>query len=160
MEQNIFLERNRSEFSNDVENAINVALSTKTRLLPNDNASDNFSLFEQYNKERDECNKFRLVLSVNPICSNVLFNAKTEIVINEGSSACTSLYDGNVSLNKSEYAPKACNTKASIKYLDAIRNTEYSHKDNGGFVYHCGLNIFNNHMLRKKEFVHINKMNN
>ena len=46
MEQSIFLERNRSEFSNDVENAINVALSTKTRLLPNDNASDNFSLFE------------------------------------------------------------------------------------------------------------------
>lgn len=159
MEPKIFLERNRSEFSNDVENAINVALSTKTRLLPNDNVSDNFSLFEQYNKERDECNKFRLVLSVNPICSNVLFNAKTEIVINEGSSACTSLYDGNVSLDKSTYAPNACNTKTSIKYLDAIRNTEYSHKDNGGFVYHCGINIFNNHMLRKKEFVHINKMN-
>ena len=159
MEPKIFLERNRSEFSNDVENAINVALSTKTRLLPNDNVSDNFSLFEQYNKERDECNKFRLILSVNPICSNVLFNAKTEIVINEGSSACTSLYDGDFSLNKSDYAPKACNTKASIKYLDAIRNTEYSHKDNGGFVYHCGIDIFNNHMLRKKEFVHINKMN-
>lgn len=160
MEPKIFLERNRSEFSNDVENAINVALSTKTRLLPNDNVSDNFSLFEQYNKERDECNKFRLVLSVNPICSNVLFNAKTEIVINEGSSACTSLYDrDDVSLKKSKYAPNACNTKAFIKYLDAIRNTEYSHKDNGGFVYHCGINIFNNHMLRKKEFVHINKMN-
>ena len=158
MEPKIFLERNRSEFSNDVENAINVALSTKTRLLPNDNVSDNLSLFEQYNKERDECNKFRLILSVNPICSNVLFNAKTEIVINEGSSACKSLYDG-VSLKKSDYAPNACNTKESIKYLDAIRNTEYSHKDNGGFVYHCGLNIFNNHMLRKKEFVHINKMN-
>ena len=160
MEPKIFLERNRSEFSNDVENAINVALSTKTRLLPNDNVSDNLSLFEQYNKERDDCNKFRLILSVNPICSNVLFNAKTEIVINEGSSACTSLYDGDFSLKKSEYAPNACNTKESIKYLDAIRNTEYSHKDNGGFVYHCGLDIFNNHMLRKKEFVHINKMNN
>ena len=79
MEQNIFLERNRSEFSNDVENAINVALSTKTRLLPNDNVSDNFSLFEQYNKERDECNKVRLVLSVNPICYNVLFNDKIAI---------------------------------------------------------------------------------
>ena len=160
MEPKIFLERNRSEFSNDVENAINVALSTKTRLLPNDNVSDNLSLFEQYNKERDDCNKFRLILSVNPICSNVLFNAKTEIVINEGSSACTSLYDGDFSLKKSEYAPNACNTKESIKYLDAIRNTEYSHKDNGSFVYHCGIDIFNNHMLRKKEFVHINKMKN
>lgn len=160
MEQKIFLEKNRSVFSSNVENAINVALSTKTRLLPNDNVSDEFSLFEQYNRERDECCNFRLVMTVNPVCSNVLFNKKTEIVINEGSSACTSLYDGGVSLNKNEYAPNACNTKASIQYLDAIRNTEYSHKDNGGFVYHCGLDIFNNHMLRKKEFVHINKMNN
>jgi hypothetical protein len=47
MEQKLFLERNRSVFSNDVERTINVGLSTKTRLLPNDNVSDNFSLFEQ-----------------------------------------------------------------------------------------------------------------
>ena len=76
MEQQFFLERNRSEFSNDVERTINVGLSTKTRLLPNDNVSDEFSLFEQYNRERDECCNFRLVMTVNPVCSNVLFNKK------------------------------------------------------------------------------------
>ena len=62
---NIFLERNRAEFSNNVESAINLALSTKTRLLPNDNVVDNFSLFEQYNRERDECTKYRLIFKEN-----------------------------------------------------------------------------------------------
>ena len=51
MKQNLFLEKNRSEFSNNVERTINVGLSTKTRLLPNDNILDEFSLFEQYNRE-------------------------------------------------------------------------------------------------------------
>lgn len=157
MEQKLFLERNRSEFSNDVERTINIGLSTKTRLLPNDNISDNFSLFEQYNRERDECNKIRLILNVNPVCSNVLYNARTEIVLNEGSSACTLLI-GSKSLEKEKYAPNAVNTTSSIKYMDAIRNTEYSHPENGGFVYHCGFDIFNNHMLRKKEFIHVNKI--
>ena len=155
MEEKIFLESNRSEFSNDVENAINLAFSTKTRLLPNDSISDEFSLYKQYNKERDECNKVRLILNVNPVCSNVLFNARTEIVIDEGSSACTLLI-GKTTIEKPE---GAINTKGAIDYYDAIRNTEYSHKSNGGFVYHCGYDIFNNHMLRKKEFVHVNPLN-
>ena len=47
MKQNLFLEKNRSEFSNNVERTINVGLSTKTRLLPNDNILDEFSLFEK-----------------------------------------------------------------------------------------------------------------
>lgn len=157
MKQNLFLEKNRSEFSNNVERTINVGLSTKTRLLPNDNILDEFSLFEQYNRERDECNRFRLILNVNPVCSNVLFNARTEIVLNEGSSACTLLI-GEKSLEKETYAPNAENTISGITYMDAIRNTEYSHPENGGFVYHCGFDIFNNHMLRKKEFIHVNKI--
>lgn len=157
MKQNLFLEKNRSEFSNNVERTINVGLSTKTRLLPNDNISDELSLFEQYNRERDECNSFRLILNVNPVCSNVLYNARTEIVLNEGSSGCTLLI-GDKSLDKEKCALSAVNTTSSIKYMDAIRNTEYSHPKNGGFVYHCGYDIFNNHMLRKKEFVHVNKI--
>ena len=158
MEQKFFLERNRSEFSNDVERTINVGLSTKTRSLPNDNISDEFSLFEQYNRERDECGKIRLILNVNPICSNVLYNMKTEIVINEGSSTCTALVGEGEEVSKQDYAPNAVNTQTKISHLDAIRNTEYSHKENGGFVYHCGVDIFNNHMLRKKDFVHVNKL--
>lgn len=157
MEQNIFLERNRSEFSNNVEGSINLELSTKTRLLPNDSISDNFSLYEQYNRERDECEKYRLILNINPVCSNVLFNARTEILLNEGADNCE-LLNGNTTFSKENVAKKAVNTTQNIDYMTAIRNTEYSHKNNGGFVYHCGFDIFNNHMLRKKEFIHVNKI--
>ena len=159
MEEKIFLEENRSEFSNNVENAINVALSTKTRLLPNNDLKDNFSLFEQYNKERDNCNSFRLILEVNPICSNILFNKKTEVVLNEGSSDCVTIRDdGGKIFDKDTYAKNALNT-SPITYKQIIRDTEYSHSKNGGFVYHCGSDIFNNHMLRKKNFIHVNKYN-
>jgi hypothetical protein len=158
MSNKIFLEKNRNKFSNNMESAFNLALSTKTRVLSNENAVDNFSLYEQYNRERDNCSTYRLIVNINPICSNVLFNNKTEIVINEGSSACTLLI-GDKTLSKDTYAPNALNTINNISHLDALRNTEYTHKDNGGFVYHCGLDIFNNHMLRKKEFIHINKYN-
>ena len=154
----VFLEKKRSKFSNNVERSINLDLSTKTRLLPNDNIIDNFSLFEQYNRERDKCEKYRIILNINPICSNVLFNARTEIVVNEGSSACTLLIGDNKKLSKSEYAENAVNTLTDITYMDAIRNTEYSHKENGRFIYHCGYDIFNNHMLRKNSFIHVNKL--
>ena len=159
MEERIFLEEHRGEFSNNVENAINVALSTKTRLVPNEDMISDFSLFKQYNRERDECGNYRLILTINPICSNILFNAKTEVVINEGSSACTTIRDNVYTVNKKQYAPKALNKTNPIDYKQVIRDTEYSHQDNGGFVYHCGFDIFNNHLLRKKEFIHVNKYN-
>ena len=145
----VFLKSNDSCFSNNVESDLNVNLSTKVRLLPNENLSELFSLNDQYNKERDECNKFRLILGINPICSNVLYNAKTEIVVNEGSDEASVIVDDKVPSNTSTF-------KRST-YMDVIRNTEYSHPDISGLTYHCGYNIFNNHMLRNDGFVHVNK---
>lgn len=159
MEQKIFLDGSESKFSNNVERAITMALSNKTRMLPNEDALDNFSLYEQYNRERDECRNYRIILNINPICSNILFNARTEIVVNEGSDNCDLLI-GNKTFNKEEYAKNAVNGKSKIDYLHAIRNTEYSHKENGCFIYHCGYDIFNNHMLRKTDFIHVNKLPN
>jgi hypothetical protein len=146
----VFLKSNDSCFSNNVESNLNVNLSTKVRLLPNENLSELFSLNDQYNKERDECNKFRLILGINPICSNVLYNAKTEVVIDEGSSNVNVIVDDN----------KISSDNSIIKrseYMDAIRNTEKSHPELGNYTYHCGYNIFNNHMLRNDGFVHVNK---
>lgn len=159
MEEKIFLEQNRSINSNNTDSNVDIGLSAKMRHSQNDNVSKTLSLFEQYNKERDECDKYRLILTVNPICSNVLYNVKSEIVVNEGSSACTMIYDGDGgSLPKNTYARNAINTTTPITYRQAICDTEYSHKDNGNFVYHCGVDIFNNHMLRAQEFNHVNKM--
>lgn len=155
----LYLEKNRSSYSNNKEGVINFTLSNKTRQLSNNDVSTTFSLFEQYNKERDECERFRLIVNINPICSNILFNTKTEIVRKEGSSSASCLFDKTSGWAKSEVADKALNSTENISYLQAIRDTEYSHKDLGNFVYHCGLDIFNNHMLRNDGFIHINRLN-
>lgn len=155
----IFDKKYRGVFSNSVESEVDIDLSTKVRILPNENLEKELSLFSQYNKERDECDKFRLILAINPVCSNVLYNAKTEIVINEGSEdvkVICDCKDGIVA--KDRYAPNATNTTGDITYLDAIRNTEYSHPKLGGFKYHCGYDIFNNHLLRNMGYIHINKV--
>lgn len=144
--------------SNNVENSLNIDLTSKNRLLPDESLVDNFSLYEQYNRERDECSKYRFIFDINALCSNVLFNVKSEIVVKEGSDYCRCLNFEPNGWQKEVLADNAVNTKNPIKYIDAIRNTEYSHKNNGKFVYHCGIDIFNNHMLRKREFIHINKL--
>lgn len=156
---NIFLQKNNGCFSNNVENKLDVNFSTKVRLLNNEDLTREFSLIEQYNRERDECERFRLIVSINPICSNVLFNPKTEIVINEGSNDPKILCDCDKGyVYKTELAEKATNGKEKIEYVDAIRNTEYSHPELGNFKYHCGYDIFNNHMLRSDGYIHVNKL--
>ena len=78
----ILLEKNRSVSSSNNENHIDSEFFLKERLLPNEDISDVFSLYDQYNKEIDECTRFRILLTLNSVCTNALFNVKTEININ------------------------------------------------------------------------------
>lgn len=155
MEERILLEKNRSKYSVNKENGINLDLKSKSRLLPFNNITSNFSLNQLYLDERDNCDKYRMIFSVNPICTNVLFNNRTEIVRYEGSDNCKVLLGNNTGETEN-----AVNT-TSLDYLQAIRDTEYSHTEifpnNIPYVYHCGTDIFNNHMLRNDDFVYVNK---
>lgn len=109
--------------------------------------------YEVFEKERQECNKYRIILTVNPFCSNVLFNTLTEIVKGEGSLQPTILSKDEIKIgNKEIYG------KTDISRYDAIRNTEYS-RDNIGFEYRPGFDIFNNHLLRNKSFKVVNGIN-
>lgn len=47
---------------------------------------------------------------------------------------------------------------SGLSRYDLIRDTSFSHVDIGGVVYHCGYDIFNNHILRQKEFSTVNKL--
>ena len=162
MEKQILLESSRSKFSVNVPNKMDIELDGKFKLLQDDGIKGNFSLLEQYNAERDACNRYRMIFAVNPVCTNALFNMQSEIVKDEGS-------DSPIVLTEAKIDPSAI-TKADgssgnsivntslINRYQAIKDTEYSHPENGGFVYHCGLDIFNNHMLRNDGFVHVNKI--
>ena len=51
---------------------------------------------EQFIKERNNCTDYRLILTVNPYFTNVLFNSCTEIIKNEGSDKPTVVSDTKV----------------------------------------------------------------
>ena len=57
---------------------------------------------------------------------------------------------------------KAINS-SDLTVYQALRDSEYTHpklfEDEDPYVYHCGIDIFNNHRLRSNDFVYIDKIN-
>ena len=211
MDTNIFLDEFSSKNSVSNTSGLNVSLGGKRKLIPSTDTSYIISAYEQYEKERKECNIIRLTCQVNPICTNVLFNRITEIVKDEGSSGITminygfcgtpstSTYDvfncvkykeptmefwsGNTAFYQSvdnrattlshsttitqavisssrDYENGQCFDEVNSKHpTNAIRDMQLSKEDSKGlpFIYHCGLDIFNNHLLRSKTFKPVNK---
>ena len=175
VDSKVFLQSHISKQSSNTSNGVNVQLKGKRKLLPTTDMSESVSQYEQYLEERGKCNKIRLTCQVNPICSNVLYNSVTEIVRNEGSDDVEVLNYGNEALSKGTI--KTENTSGKNKKVDfwsspswngdaltilngnakdshptnAIRDTQLSSPSNG-FVYHCGKDIFNNHLIRSNTF--------
>ena len=175
VDSKVFLQSHISKQSSNTSNGVNVQLKGKRKLLPTTDMSESVSQYEQYLEERGKCNKIRLTCQVNPICSNVLYNSVTEIVRNEGSDDVEVLNYGNEALSNGTI--KTENTSGKNKKVDfwsspswngdaltilngnakdshptnAIRDTQLSSPSNG-FVYHCGKDIFNNHLIRSNTF--------
>lgn len=157
MSREIFLNENKSYASQSEEYSIDLSLATKMRSLPYNELMGELSAYQLYNAERDASTKFRMIFTVNPVCTNVLFNMKTEIMKDEGSSDCKVLTDkssGGIEKTGEE------GNSTELNRIQAVRDTEYNHEKVGGLTYHCGLDIFNNHMLRNNQFSHVNKTKN
>ena len=151
------MESNNGKYSVDRESSVTVDLSTKAKLVPMSFVERNLSLFELYSRERDACRKYRMIFTVNPVCTNILFNMRTEVTRFEGSASATVITDTQ-SINPTYYSDNIQNV-TPVNRMQAIRDTEYSNENNGDFEYHCGIDIFNNHMLRRNGFTHVNKIN-
>lgn len=156
MQRKFLQEKSLSRNRDNAEKSLNIDLSAKSRLVPYSTISDSLSLNDLYIEERDACENYRMVFTVNPICSNVIYNAVTEPVFKEGSTSATSLVVSAVSRKDENVFPIGTINKsgATVDRIAAIRDTEYTNPRLGGFVYHCGYDIFNNHLLRSDEFEH------
>lgn len=134
--------------SNNKDNVMSIGLKGTFKHTPFESASAIVDAYEIYRNEMSECKSFRLTLTVKPYCSNVLYNACTEIVKKEGSDICECVFDN---------FPKTINNNNvygklySVSRVDMISNTEYS-KPEVGYEYMPGLDIFDNHILRNKGF--------
>lgn len=165
MDAKIFLQSHLSKKSSNTSNGVNVQFKGRRKLLPTNDVSEIVSQYDQYLLERESCNKIRLTCQVNPICTNVLFNPITEIVRYEGSNNVELLNyideNGSTGLKNTDLLYKDTNVLCSSNlngnsgsekhHTNAIRDTQLSNTKNG-FIYHCGLDILNNHLIRSNTF--------
>ena len=154
----ILLNKSKSKNSVNITNSLATNLIGSKKLLPQDHFFDKINEMVMYNQERENCNLIRLNCVINPICSNVLFNSITEIVKNEGApNAVQSLNYGVIDgyISREDFDNKIYCKNSDVflynGYKNAIRDTQIS-SYKCGFKYFCGLDIFNNHILRNKTF--------
>ncbi len=164
-DERIRLRKTDSARSVNREAFVDVEVPRHTKVFPFTQVSDIIDQRMVFDEERKNSTKYRLILTINPYCSNILFNTVSEIVLNEGTDGTDDkgkLIIANatnpISVNElGDYTVKGKNN--NIKNTDMIRNTEYSNGSNG-FVYHCGYDIFNNHILRNQTFKLVNRNKN
>ena len=148
----ILLNKSRSKTSTNVNNIIPIEINRDVSLFHDEITKDTVDAIEVYNNEKDKSTKHRFIFTMHPTCSNVLFNNITEIIYKEGSDETkilTNTNNGGIT-NKDAISTQSLNRK------QAIRNTEYTN-DIFNLNYHYGSDIFNNHLLRKKEDISIQK---
>lgn len=142
--------------------SVDVNLRQTTKTLPFPNVSSTLSQRNVYEEERQAGNNFRLILTIVPYCSNVLFNPLTEIIKDEGSDDVFVVTD----VTNMDNAPVTIKNKIdgaigvdNPTRVHMICNTEYSSGIHGGYEYHPGYDFFDNHLLRNLSFKLVNPFN-
>ena len=162
MMKKILIGSKKSKESVNVDNFISVDLSAKQREILITNVNESVDSDDVYNNERDESTAYRAIFTINPICTNVLFNAITEVVYDDGGKNAIKvpkgeIVNGKISTNSSLEPPINAKNKERLYGRQVIRDTEYSHPDIGDYTYYCGIDIFNNHILRSTDFNLVSK---
>lgn len=145
MTTKIFLSEFNSKKSVNTSEGLNVYFKGNRKLLPLNDVANTISQYEQYVEERDSCDKIRLTCQVNPICTNALFNKITEIVRNEGSNIVEFLN------YESQTIPGTVGKNSSFLW-DKEKAIQDMQPSSQNFIYHCGADIFNNHLIRSNTF--------
>jgi len=160
----ILLDSKREKFAYNQDKFVRVNLDSDQGLLPVSDISSSVDEYYQYFAEHDASKVYRLIFTINPVCSNVLFNNVSEIVYKEGSDQCAFFGESTTGGSDSWSAETSIleynnnMRKQSMKRYNLLEDTSYSHAKIGPLVYHCGADIFNNHTLRAKEFTVVNKV--
>lgn len=146
----------------NTNNIIGVDLQQTSKLLPYPSVVGDVDAYQVFENERKSCEKYRLIVTINPYCTNVLFNTLTEIIRNEGSNTNNEKEENCLEVITDEENSEAQHTDGcyGIEHPNRqqmIMNTEYS-KDNIGFIYHPGYDFFTNHLLRNLTFKMVNRI--
>lgn len=161
----ILLNSAKSVVSSNVSNTLNISLDRNVRILPYTDFTGTVNLNDVYDEERYSTNLYRLMFSIHPYCTNVLFNNFTEIVRYDTEADCWKLLkywkendfkeigNGENIDHITDFQPYEYKGGNNYKWNaeKAIMDTQLSN-EKCDYTYYCGLNIFNNHLLRKNTF--------
>lgn len=149
----ILLGKSSSIDSVNDNTSVNIEFTQSISPLLDTTTVGTVDLNERFIRESNACNKYRLTFTVNPFCTNVLFNACSEFIKDEGSYdvKCVTL-NNPYNFQQNEVYGKS----VSVDSFDMIRNSEYS-RESVGFDYHPGLDFFNNHIIRNKSYRIVNR---
>ena len=156
MQKKILLNKNKGKKSVNETNVIPIEMNRDISLFYDEIKADTIDTINVYNNEKDKSTKHRFIFTINPFCSNSVFNYLTEIVYKEGSGDCVNFPNTGNAIEKNKYTSIS---NINRNRVNAIRNTEYSN-DKFNCIYHCGLDIFNNHLFRAKEDISVQKRSN
>lgn len=149
----IRLNKTNSVNSVNVDNMVAVDIQQTTKPLIFTSLKEEVDQHEVFLQERENCNQYRLITTINPYCTNILFNPVTEIVKpfkNENEPWKWKIVTDNI-----EEEVSNAKGKKKVDRVDMLRNTEYS-SEKIGYIYYPGTDIFNNHLLRNKSFKIVN----
>ena len=136
----------------DKENFLGVQLKSTSKKLHFNDIKTTIDQYEQFKKERAESTKYRLILTINPYCTNVLFNPLTEVCKIDENGKVERYFTNDDTVNGIDggdtplRVQMVCNTEYSKETPDGNGDTKY------GYTYMPGYDIFDNHILRNKRF--------
>lgn len=138
----------------DKDNFLGVQLKNTSKKIHYNDIKATVDQYELFMQERMECTRYRLILTINPYCTNVLFNPLTEIVKNEGNVGNN---NDERYYNNEKKLTNGIDDSSTPKRVQMIANTEYSkplkeNDTNSGYTYLPGYDIFDNHILRDMGF--------
>ena len=143
------LHKKSGKASTNRDEYVSLELGNQMKKISNYTDEHLVDLYQVYLDEKDASDKYRLIFTINPVCSNVLFNAITEVVYKEGSESCEAL--GDTPFTNTGNCRNII-SQEPITRIQAIRDTEYSNDKILGLEYLPGIDIFNNHLIRQSGF--------
>ena len=149
------LNKKTGKLSTNKDGYTSVALSNQMKKIGSYTEEHLVDLYQVYLDEKDASDKYRLIFTINPVCSNVLFNAVTEVVYDEGSNDCFCLGKEPHTIGTDEW-PNIV-SQEPLTRIQAIRDTEYSNENIMAIKYLPGIDIFNNHIIRQDGFTSVMK---
>lgn len=150
MQEKLLLNQARNVDAGKSNTTMVVNLSGRKDIIVDDAFNDVINEYNVYLDERENCTKIRLSADVNLIATNIAFNSITEIVKDEGSNKCRCLNYQPTTINSTVGKSSGYTWGNSI--TDAVMDTQitWDGKDDKNYTYLCGMDIFNNHILRSR----------